>query len=133
MKEINKLILKGSYSGINKFKKLIHYDIIKSIILNNECKKNEVNIHLKNNKLYVYHSFSSINKNNYSGRWYNVDLLQNGKFSINHKNKIFTYIIPSWKEEKGNKLKTINNVKIHIYFNNQGWTKINNFIKYHNL
>ena len=84
-------------------------------------------------KLYVYHSFSSINKNNYSGRWYNVDLLQNGKFSINHKNKIFTYIIPSWKEEKGNKLKTINNVKIHIYFNNQGWTKINNFIKYHNL
>jgi len=47
MKEINKLILKCSYSGINKFKKLIHYDIIKSIILNNECKKNEVNIHLK--------------------------------------------------------------------------------------
>ena len=55
MKDDYKLNLKGSYTGVNKFKKLEKYDIIKSVILKNICKKNKININVKNNKVYIYH------------------------------------------------------------------------------
>ena len=75
-------------------------------------------------KIFIYHSFDG---NKYSGRWYNTDLLKNGKFKLDQKKRIFTYIIPEWEKEIP-KYHVIKNVPIKIYFSDNGWNKFTNII-----
>ena len=126
-KKNNKKIIKlsGSYSGVKKFKKMKKFDIIKSEIIikkkKNICQKNQIFLHFKNNKLYIYHSFNSI-KNDYSGRWYNVDLIKTGKYKLDNKKFVFTHKYKDWEIFNKNTYKTTN-AEIKIYFTENGWKK----------
>ena len=124
-KRKKKLELKGSYSGTRTFKKMKKFDIIKSIVNNNVCKRNKLSLSIRNDKMYIYHMFDSITID-YSGRWYNVDLFNN-LFKLDGKKYIFTYYPSEWEvpTKKGFKIKK--NVKIQIYFTEKGWNK---FIDY---
>ena len=120
--------LSGSYSGVKKFKKIKKFDIIKSEIIikkkKNIFEKNQINLDFKNNKLYIYHTFYSIKKN-YSGRWYNIDLIKTGKYKLDNKKYIFTYKHKDWEYYNKNIYK-ITNADIKIYFTENGWNKFKN-------
>lgn len=121
-----KIILKGSYK---KDKELKNYDILKSSIscLKAKCsqpKKNMVFLQNQitlskneNNTFYIYHMYDSY-KDKYSGRWYNgaFDLAK----SLNHKNKSLTTKMTFEDENTFRQY----GVKIIIYFNENGWSKL---------
>ena len=67
--------------------------------------------------------FNSI-KNNYSGRWYDGDLIETGKYKLDNNKYIFTYEHREWEDWDNNY--KITNANIKIYFTKDGWDK---FIK----
>jgi len=128
-KKISKrdIILSGSYSGVKKYKKMKKFDIIKSEIKLNKnilCKKNKLTINIINNKIYIYHTFNST-INDFSGRWYNIDLQKYSKYKLNDKKYILTYIVPEWELPN---FKIIKNVPIKIHFTQNGWQKLKTII-----
>ena len=122
-----KIILNGSYNGVKKFKKMKKFEIIKSEIIIKKkkklCQKNQVNLDYKNNKLMIYHIFDSI-KNNYHGRWYNVNLMDGNNYKLDNNKFIFTYKHKEWEDWDNNN--KITNADIKIYFTKDGWVE---FIK----
>tara|TARA_Y100000385_G_C13017629_1_gene604607 strand:+ start:211 stop:720 length:510 start_codon:yes stop_codon:yes gene_type:complete len=105
-----------------------HNDIIKSTILNQTYNINKFHIsyYKKNNRLYIYHNYSSAN--NYQGRWYAYNLFKQNNYSFNGKNNIFTYIISEYEWETESEIKIYKNVPIKIYFTEIGWNKFMEYI-----
>ncbi len=120
-----KIELKGSYTGVKKFKQLKNPDILYSIIklpTPEKCEKNELTIDQKqNNEYFVYHMYDSI-VNNYSGRWYKTNFIKND-FKFNDNKMKVTYIIPEYEIELPT-YHVINNVKVDIYFTPKGYKKL---------
>jgi hypothetical protein len=67
--------------------------------------------------------FDSIT-NEDNGRWYNAEMAKDDYKLIN-KDKVFEYISKEWESDN---TKTIKNVKIRIFFTDEGWDKLNTFL-----
>ena len=63
--------------------------------------------------------------NDFSGRWYNIDLQKYSKYKLNDKKYILTYIVPEWELPN---FKIIKNVPIKIHFTQNGWQKLKTII-----
>lgn len=114
--------LKGEYK--NKTEKYKNPDILYSTlsIYPEKFLKNIFNISIKNDKIYVYHSYNNIH-NNISGRWYDGDLKK-----YKYENGIFEYIIPEYEDET-NGFKILKNVKVKIYFTEKGKKILDKILK----
>lgn len=129
----NKIILKGIVFG-KTLKKYDNPDIIKSTVDNFECEENNLTINYdkKSGKYSIYHSYEGYEKSKkiYSGRWYDLNILFEKKF-FNEKNKTFSFILKNidWVDFSTGKSK-IKNVKIKIYFSENGYKKLENFINH---
>lgn len=89
------------------------------------------------NELNIYHSFQS---KNLSGRWFDTNLIENARFSLDGKTRTFMYSIPEFEYEMDDaanhaegeikrnvKVKIKRNVKVNIVFSENGW---NEFVRY---
>lgn len=111
--------LKGSYYGVKSFKQYKNYDIEYSEILNNRLHRNKITIKMgQRGKCYIYHMHSSI-IDNFSGRWYNMDVVKHD-FQWDDKKHMVTYIIPMYENESI----TTQNIPIKIKFTKEGYNKL---------
>ncbi len=126
-----KIVLRGSHQ---RDKELKTFDIIKSTITCIKLKcglpkktmiffQNQLTISKNDNDtFYIYHMYDSY-KDKYSGRWYNG--IFNLVKSLNHKNKSLN---TKMKFEDEISFKNYD-VKIEVFFNDDGWKKILKMIK----
>jgi hypothetical protein len=112
--------LVGPYYGVKKIKKYKNYDIEYAKIFNKKLEINYIDIRNKDNKIYMFHSFSTKDMK-YLGRWYNIDIKVTD-FKLNKSKYQVIYKIPEF-ELSDRKYTIVTNVPITITFNKSGWDK----------
>tara|TARA_B100000575_G_C22919941_1_gene533711 strand:+ start:373 stop:774 length:402 start_codon:yes stop_codon:yes gene_type:complete len=120
----NEIELKGSFSWYRSIP-MKNYDIIKTVVLNKTYYKNSMTIRKHNNTISIWHEFKIIEDREYHGWWRQLNLKKDGKYKIDNKRRVFTYVSPEWDIINPKPI-TKKNVPIHIYFSKEGWNK---FIK----
>ena len=122
---IKEIELKGSYNWY-KNNKMKVFDIIKTVVLKKTYYKNSMTLRKHNNKVSIWHEFKILGDNKYHGWWRQLNLTK-GKYMINYKRRVFTYISPEWDIINPKPI-TKKNVPISIYFSKKGWDKFINIL-----
>ena len=118
--------LKGSYNW-HKGNVMRAFDIEKTVVLNKTYYKNSMTLRKKNNKISIWHEFKILGDHKYHGWWRQLDLTKKGRYTIDYKRRVFTYISPEWDIINPKPI-TKNNVPICIYFSKKGWDKFINIL-----
>ena len=113
------VMLKGSYYGVNKFKKYRKYDIHRSDMLCYYYNINNFDIRKdkKENTFYIHHSYSST-KHDHRGRWYKVSMTKDD-LKWNDDKCTIIYEIPTYENECGPYEDNGIEYENRIYFNKQ--------------